>query len=80
MTLLTARSIPRPEEPGSNSVIVKFYLLLAVEKTKINKKRPGMNHFRRIHGPVNLKNLLCALYSHHSLGGSPGLVVKGRDS
>ena len=42
--------LPIPEIFGSNPVIGKIlfwtYLLLTVEKTKINKKRPGMYHLK----------------------------------
>ena len=36
-------SLPIPEVRGSNPVISKIY----IENTKINKKRPGMTHFKK---------------------------------
>ena len=43
-------SIPVPEVRGSNPVIGKIYIeqlftINCIEKTKINKKKPGMAHF-----------------------------------
>ena len=50
---LVEQSLPKPEIRGSNPVIGKFYLLSTVmktctEKTKINKKRHGMAHSKKI--------------------------------
>ena len=51
MAQLAERSLPIPEDRGSNPVICKILSwtnsLLTVEKTKINKKRPGMAQFLR---------------------------------
>ena len=51
MAQLAERSLPIPEARGSNPVICKILSwtksLLTVEKTKINKKRPGMAQFLR---------------------------------
>ena len=45
---------------------IYLFTIGCVEKTKINKKRPGMAHFLKKENP--------------SKGGSPSLVVKGGDS
>ena len=49
---LVERSLPIPEVHGSNPIISKKIILnicllyiSCIEKTKINKKRPGMAHF-----------------------------------
>ena len=47
--LLTARSLPKLEDPGSNSVIGNYNwtYLLFIEKTNITKKRPEMAIFKK---------------------------------
>ena len=50
VTQLVEWSIPTPEVRGSNPVISKtsiehLYTVNCIEKTKIKKKRPGMDHF-----------------------------------
>ena len=50
MAQLVEWSIPVPEVRGSNPVIGKIYIeqlftINCIEKTKINKKKPGMAHF-----------------------------------
>ena len=48
---LIERALPIPEVCGSNPVIGKnlyiehLLIVNCIEKTKINKKRPGMAHF-----------------------------------
>ena len=46
---VTVRSLPIPEDPGSNPIIGNCYWtnLLFIEKTIIKKKRPGMSHFKK---------------------------------
>ena len=53
MAQLGEQSLPMPEVQGSNPVIGKIYIehlftVNWVEKTKINKKRPGMAHLKNI--------------------------------
>ena len=51
MAQLVERSLPIPYVRGSNPVIGKFYVYLLsvnwIEKSKIDKKRPGMAHLKK---------------------------------
>ena len=51
MAQLVERLLPIPEVRGSNPVIGKnlyrTFTVNCIEKTKINKKRPGMAHFKK---------------------------------
>ena len=58
MAQLVERLLPIPEVRGSNPVIdKKLYrtvIVNCIEKTKINKKRPGMAHLKKEMNPKTL--------------------------
>ena len=71
---------------------VYLFAINCIEKTNINKKRPGMANFLKIKrlGALEADKWTCTRikrlrhmkyrYRCEEMGGSPGLVVTGRDS